>query len=109
MPTFYSPEGNPEVWAKKPAGYSTPEEWAAAHPAPEPAPGASLAAELAAVDDDLARLDAEYLTPRVLANLAQGDEFARAEYKRHEALAEPLRRRRAELTLLTKEAPDAEN
>ena len=36
--TFYSPDGNPEIWAEKPAGYFTPEEWQAAHPAPAPAP-----------------------------------------------------------------------
>ena len=38
MPVFYSPKGNPEVWADKPSGYLTPEEWAAAHPAPVPVP-----------------------------------------------------------------------
>lgn len=36
MSTFYSPTGNPEVWNEKPDGYYTPEEWAAAHPAPKP-------------------------------------------------------------------------
>lgn len=36
MTTFYSPTGNPEVWASKPDGYFTPEEWAAAHPTPKP-------------------------------------------------------------------------
>ena len=38
MPVFYSPEGNPEVWAQKPDGYFTPEEWDVAHPAPAPVP-----------------------------------------------------------------------
>lgn len=38
MPVFYSPEGNPEVWAQKPDGYLTPEEWDAAHPDPAPVP-----------------------------------------------------------------------
>lgn len=38
MPTFYSPNGNIEVWEKKPKGYFTVEEWDAAHPAPEPTP-----------------------------------------------------------------------
>lgn len=38
MPIFFSPKGNPEVWPDKPSGYLTPEEWAAAHPAPEPEP-----------------------------------------------------------------------
>lgn len=36
MPTFFSPAGNPEIWAQKPDGYLTPEEWERAHPAPEP-------------------------------------------------------------------------
>ena len=36
--TYYSPEGNPEVWEIKPAGYFTVEEWQAAHPAPKPEP-----------------------------------------------------------------------
>jgi len=36
MATFYSPNGNPEVWQKKPDGYYTPEEWAALHPPSEP-------------------------------------------------------------------------
>lgn len=36
MPTFYSPDGNPEIWEIKPDGYYTPDEWAALHPAPEP-------------------------------------------------------------------------
>ena len=35
---YYSPDGNPEIWEVKPDGYFTPEEWAAAHPAPEPEP-----------------------------------------------------------------------
>jgi hypothetical protein len=38
MPTFYSSTGNPEVWAEKPDGYFTPEEWTAAHPPPDPEP-----------------------------------------------------------------------
>lgn len=38
MPVFFSPIGNAEVWAQKPDGYLTPEEWVAAHPAPEPVP-----------------------------------------------------------------------
>lgn len=38
--TYYSPSGNPEIWeeGRQPAGYVTPEEWQAAHPAPEPEP-----------------------------------------------------------------------
>jgi len=34
MPTFYSPDGNAEIWDTKPEGYKTQEEWLAAH-APE--------------------------------------------------------------------------
>ncbi len=44
MPTFFSPDGNPEVWAECPAGYFTPDEWQAAHP--EPAPLAPTEKEL---------------------------------------------------------------
>ena len=36
--TYYSPDGNPEIWETKPDGYFTPEEWQEAHPAPEPEP-----------------------------------------------------------------------
>ena len=33
---YYSPEGNIEVWAEKPEGYYTVEEWQELHPAPAP-------------------------------------------------------------------------
>lgn len=36
MAIYYSPNGNPEVWNDRPAGYFTPEEWQAAHPVPQP-------------------------------------------------------------------------
>lgn len=32
MPTFYSPDGNPEVWTEKPDGYYTVDEWRELHP-----------------------------------------------------------------------------
>lgn len=41
MPSYYSPEGNYEVWDRKPMGYFTDEEWANLHPVeppPEPTP-----------------------------------------------------------------------
>jgi hypothetical protein len=38
MPSYYSPQGNIEVWETMPDGYFTVEEWEAAHPAPEPEP-----------------------------------------------------------------------
>lgn len=56
MPTFYSPEGNPEIWDACPEGYSTPEAWAAAHPASAPEPPTLEEARAAA----LARLDAAF-------------------------------------------------
>lgn len=46
MNTYISPSGNPEVWNEKPDGYFTPEEWAAAHPSPEPVPPTLEAAVL---------------------------------------------------------------
>ena len=55
---YYSPDGNPEIWETKPDGYFTPEEWQAAHPAPEPEPPTpeeQLAAFTAAIQ---AHLDA---------------------------------------------------
>ena len=36
MAIFYSPNGNPEVWASKPEGYYTQVEWVVLHPQPEP-------------------------------------------------------------------------
>lgn len=54
MPTYYSQNGNAEVWDKKPEGYFTPEEWYAAHPAPpppSPTPEEQQAAMLAAFTD----------------------------------------------------------
>ena len=36
MATFYSSNGNPEVWQTKPDGYFTPLEWSALHPPPVP-------------------------------------------------------------------------
>lgn len=38
MGIFYSPQGNPEVWADKPKGYFTREEWEKDNPQPDPAP-----------------------------------------------------------------------
>ena len=34
MPRFYSSTGNAELWAKRPEGYFTQEEWAELHPDP---------------------------------------------------------------------------
>jgi hypothetical protein len=48
---YYSPEGNIEVWDKKPDGYYTVEEWAELHPAP-PAPEPTTDEKIAALDTD---------------------------------------------------------
>lgn len=32
MPTYFSPDGNPEIWAEKPAGYYYADEWRILHP-----------------------------------------------------------------------------
>lgn len=51
-----------------------------------------------AIKRELAKLDALYLTPRVLAGLAHGgDSTAQAYYYAHERLAEPLRAKLARL------------
>ena len=42
MPTFYSPIGNPEVWATKPNDYYTEAEWIVSQPQPEPLPEPTL-------------------------------------------------------------------
>lgn len=52
MPKYYSPDGNLEVWDKKPDGYFTEEEWAELHPAPEPPEPTT--------EEKLEALDAQY-------------------------------------------------
>lgn len=49
MEKYYSPDGNIEVWAEKPQGYFTVEEWQELHPAPEP-PEPTKEEKLAALD-----------------------------------------------------------
>ena len=75
MPVFYSPDGNPEVWAQKPNGYLTPEEWDKVHPAPEPEPPTEE--ELAAQ----ARVQSStILIARMQADMVQTCAFAAAEF-----------------------------
>ena len=92
MPTFYSPAGNPEVWEEKPAGYMTPEEWQAAHPAPEPTPPTpeeqteqrrqEILAELDRIDRASARsLRAIIAAQNVGSEPAQDDVLKLAEYE----------------------------
>lgn len=65
MPTFYSSNGNPEVWAKKPKGYFTEEEWKKAHPDPEPTPPTEeeLAVQVRSERNYLLQLTDKYLLP----------------------------------------------
>lgn len=52
MLTFISPGGNPEVWSVCPDGYLTPEQWAAAPPAPElPCQQSNLSASICSERD----------------------------------------------------------
>jgi bifunctional N-acetylglucosamine-1-phosphate-uridyltransferase/glucosamine-1-phosphate-acetyltransferase GlmU-like protein len=47
------------------------------------------------IDAELSTLDQKYLTPRVLAGLANGnDNYAATQFNAHEELAEPLRSER---------------
>jgi hypothetical protein len=57
MATFYSPNGNPEVWDEKPEGYFTPEEWEAMHPSPPPPPPTAKEQQRMIEDAIQARLD----------------------------------------------------
>jgi hypothetical protein len=74
MSIYISPAGNPEIWESAPAGYSTPEEWAAAHPVPTPPP--PTPEELAVVRrmEILARLaEIDAASVRPLRAIAQGE------------------------------------
>lgn len=51
MPTFISPSGNAEVWGERPDGYLTPEQWRAAHPAPQ-APALTISDRFASLRDE---------------------------------------------------------
>ena len=50
MSTYYSPNGNPEVWNERPDGYFTEEEWLSAHPQPELSLEEVKAAKLAEIN-----------------------------------------------------------
>lgn len=74
--TFYSPDGNAEMWDKKPKGYFTPEEWAAAHPEPTPEPYVPTPEEAAM----FAQAEASaILTKKAHKQLAQTETFSAAE------------------------------
>ncbi len=51
MPSYYSPEGNLELWSEKPDGYLTVEEWSAIHPEPTVTLAEAKAAKQAEIRD----------------------------------------------------------
>lgn len=57
MPIFISPKGNSEMWATKPEGYYTPEEWAAKMYDPVKMAKQHLEINIQAINDDLADID----------------------------------------------------
>lgn len=124
MATYVSPTGNPEVWAEKPAGYFSPEEWAAAHPAPEPDPAAEAARAQAAALAEAGQIimprlqrqaaQAEAFSPAELSTLARaglfeewapGREYAAGQRIAHEGRAYEVQ---MSLTAQAHQAPDAE-
>ena len=88
--TVYRPDGStyyPTTWGPLPEGDSL---------TPPPPSEEQIATEARAyVLGELAALDAEYLTPRTMAGLAVGDEYALEAYRIHEEKAEPWRERLA--------------
>lgn len=60
MDTFYSPNGNPEVWETKPNGYLTVEEWLEQNPPEVPEvieteinPSPSILERMAALEETI--------------------------------------------------------
>jgi len=78
--TYYSPDGNPEVWeeGEQPDGYMTEEEWQELHPyiPPVPTKEEKLAVLDAQYDADKAEI-MQYYTEALFAN----DEETQAELK----------------------------
>lgn len=65
MGKYYSPSGNFEVWAEKPKGYYTVEEWQELHPAPAPTKAEKLAQLEAQYEADKAEIKG-YLMDAIL-------------------------------------------
>ena len=76
--TYYSPNGNPEVWDEKPSGYYTVEEWEEMHPTPEPTKEEKLAELDAQYDADKAEI-VKYFNEAQLAEDAELQAELRAE------------------------------
>jgi hypothetical protein len=62
MATFVSPDGNFEVWDTRPDGYTTPDDWMAAHPP-------TVTPHVPTQEEQIASLTAEYT--REKANLCE--------------------------------------
>jgi hypothetical protein len=77
MGRFYSPEGNYEIWDKKPAGYYTLEEWKQLHPDPEP-PEPTVEEKLAALDAQYNADKAELVTQYTDSLMHDDEETAEA-------------------------------
>lgn len=74
MGAFVNPKtGNHEMWGEKPAGYFTPDEWAAAHP---PDPAAVAEAERLAAEIEAGRI----ITARTQRSAVQAESFSAAEF-----------------------------
>lgn len=67
--TYYSPDGNPEIWESRPEGYFTPQEWWAAHPAPEPEPPTLDEARAAKLAEISAAFEQAGRTAHVMSSL----------------------------------------
>lgn len=79
MLVFYSPEGNPEIWAQKPDGYMTPEEWDKAYPAPVPVPPTEEELAMQAITEARAQ-SSTILMARMQTDMVQTGAFAAAEF-----------------------------
>lgn len=75
MPTFYSPEGNAEIWDEQPEGYVSAEEWERARAAEEAAAEAARLAEYNSTAARAARLRTERD-----ARLVATDKYLLADY-----------------------------
>jgi hypothetical protein len=95
LATYISPNGNPEVWHEKPAGYCTAGEWAATHP---PTPEEMAEQRKAEIITRLAEIDIASIRPlRAIADNTATD-FDREKLADLEAEAAALRTELAELT-----------
>lgn len=76
MPKFYSTTGNLELWAEKPEGYFTPEEWLAEHPVEGTAPDieAERARVLAEIKNTITATD--YKCLKFVDGALSEDEYA---------------------------------